>query len=92
MRASAGVEVKSASRMPMATDGVTLLVADLRTVQVERRRGDCVRLAACEMAWIQAHGGEQARCPNRCDGYVREALRVAVFCGANGLVSMSGES
>jgi hypothetical protein len=45
------------------------LVADDRALVWERRRGDCARLAACEMEWIQAHGSEQARCPTACSAY-----------------------
>lgn len=83
--------MKAAGRQPMAADVVSLLIADKRCGnEIERRRGDCVRLAACETAWSQRHGVAQAQCPARCDGYASEGLREALSYGANGLVSMSG--
>lgn len=68
-----------------------LLVEDRRCGQeIERRRGDCARLAACEMAWIEVHGGAQAKCLPRCDGYARISLRRMVGGSVGGLVSMVG--
>jgi hypothetical protein len=65
------------------------LVADDRGGVIERRRHDCTRLATCELEWIRAHGGAQARCPVGCIRYEREAPRELAMLSGGGIVVMS---
>lgn len=56
---------------------------DERDRLTSRRRGDCMRLTACEEAWIVAHASYNinapGRCPAVCEGFVQ----------AGGLVPLS---
>lgn len=62
--------------LPIIADSGHRLVADRRVgVAIERRRFDCARLDACEMAWIAEHDGAQGRCPTGCKGYQKEERR-----------------
>ena len=45
---------------------ITHLLPDRSPLLYARRRADCARLDACELAWIFSHGGAQAKCPRRC--------------------------
>ena len=54
----------------MSTHRGPTLIKDEHAGMIERRRGDCLRLRACEVEWIAAHGGEQAKCPSWCRHHV----------------------
>jgi hypothetical protein len=75
---------------PGPLPGLSLL-PDSRHALVQRRRGDCERLALCETAWSMAHGVAQAMCPTACPRFVREPRRALETSGGGGIV-MAGAS
>lgn len=66
------------------------LVADERTGVMERRRGDCASLGACETEWTLVHGGAQARCRVRCEHY--EPREAGPLLSGGGGIVMAGAS
>lgn len=70
-RARLGGGIRSVTRMLPPSARIHLrLVKDDSAAIGSRRNGDCAKLVACEDAWIEVHGSEQAACPNGCPVYV----------------------